>query len=165
MNVQNNKDVQKAILHFSAYLLCSVALAVCMYASFMKASVVEMRQILAKSAVYDQLHITQIIQTERIDSIYYYSTLVDPDNMQINQPLMINSLSMRTSQFQKSLEEMNSEDCLIYKRLSLQMDDFFKLKDSIRTAEVKLNLLRNDYTRCINSNRDLSRRLFNRTGS
>jgi hypothetical protein len=165
MDAQNNKEVQKAILRFSAYLLCTVGLAVSMYASFMKASVVEMRQILIMSAAYDQLHMTQVILTERIDSIYYYSTLVDPDNIQINHPLMINSLSMRTSQFQKSLEEMNSDDCLIYKRLSSQMEDFFKLKDSIRTAEVKLNLLRNDYTRCINSNRDLSRRLFNRTGN
>ncbi|MDR0794732.1 MAG: hypothetical protein LBE79_01555 [Tannerella sp.] len=162
MNAKNNKEVLKAIFQFSAYLLCSVALAVCMYASLMKASVMEMRQILAKSAVYDQLHMTQVILTERIDSIYHYSTLVDPDNLHINHPLMLNSLSLRSLRFQKSLENMNSDDCLIYKRLTTNMEDFFKLKDSIRTAELKLDVLRNEYTRCINNNRDMMRRLFNR---
>jgi hypothetical protein len=36
MNAKNNRDVTKAIIHFSAYLLASIALAVCIYSSFMK---------------------------------------------------------------------------------------------------------------------------------
>jgi len=161
MKAKNNKEVVKAIVKFSAFLLASVALAVCMFASFMKASVVEMHQILAKSTIYDQIHMSQIILTEQIDSMYYYSTLVDPDNLLINHSLMLNSLSMRSLRFQKSLESMNNDDCLIYKRLSSSMEDFFKLKDSIRTADLQLSLLREEYRKCITNNKDMSRRLFN----
>ena len=162
MNAKNNKEVLKAILHFTLFLIGSVGLAVCMFASLMKTSAVEMRQILSKSATYDQLHMQQVILTESIDSIYYYSMLVNPDNSYINHTLMLNTLSTRSLTFGKTLESMNSDDCLIYKRLSGNMDDFFKLKDSIRTAELQLDLLREEYRRCQNNNKDMLRRLFNR---
>ncbi len=162
MNAKNNKEVIRAILQFTLFLIGSVSLAVCMFASFMKTSVVEMRQIFDKSAVYDQLHMKQVILTESIDSIYFYSTLVNPDNSYINHTYMLNTLSTRSLLFGKSLESMSSDDCLIYKRLSANMDEFFKLKDSIRTAELQLNLLRDEYTRCINNQKDMNRRLFNR---
>ena len=161
MNAQNNKAVIKAIVHFTAFLLCSVGLAVCMFASFMKTSVVEMRLIFDKSAAYDQLHMKQVILTESIDSIYYYSNLVQP-NSYINHSLMLNTLSTRSILFDKELESIGGDDCLIYKQLSTNMDDFFKLKDSIRTSELQLELLRDEYRRCMNNIKDMNRRLFNR---
>ena len=161
MNAQNNKAVVKAIVQFTGFLLCSVGLAVCMFASFMKTSVVEMRLIFDKSAAYDQLHMKQVILTESIDSIYYYSNLVQP-NSYINHSLMLNTLSTRSILFDKELESIGGDDCLVYKRLSANMDDFFKLKDSIRTSELQLELLRDEYRRCMNNIKDMNRRLFNR---
>lgn len=161
MNAKNNKDVIKAILHFTAYLLGSVGLAVCIFASYMKTSVVEMRLIFDKSAAYDQLHMKQVVLTESIDSIYYYSNLVQP-NTSINHSLMLNTLSTRSILFEKELESMGSDDFLIYKRLSANMDNFFKLKDSIRTNELQLDQLREEYRRCMNNIKDMNRRLYNR---
>ena len=161
MNAKNNKDVIKAILYFTAYLLCSVGLAVCIFALYMMTSVVEMRLIFDKSAAYDQLHMKQVILTESIDSIYYYSNLVQP-NTYINHSLMLNTLSTRSILFEKELENIGDDDCLIYKRLSANMDDFFKLKDSIRTSELQLDLQRDEYRRCMNNVKDMNRRLFNR---
>jgi len=161
MNAENNKAVVRAILIFTAYLLCAVGLAVCLFASFMKTSVVEMRLIFDKSAAYDQLQMKQVILTESIDSIYYYSNLVQP-NSYINHSLMLNTLSTRSILLNKTIENMNGDDCLIYKRLSSNMDNFFMLKDSIRTSELQLDILREEYRRCMNNVNDMNRRLYNR---
>jgi hypothetical protein len=43
------------------------------------------------------------------------------------------------------------------------MGGLLLLKDSIRTAKLQLDVLRDEYVRCMNKNRDMTRRLF--TGS
>jgi hypothetical protein len=163
MTAKNNREVISAIVHFSAYMLVSIALAVGMYSSFMKTSVVEVQKILEKSGYYDALQMKQVILTESVDSIYYYAMLVNSDDMFVNRSAMYNMLSARILRFGEDLEAIGSDDCLVYRKLSVKLGDFLQLKDSIRTGQLQVDVLRDEYVRCINKNRDMTRRLF--TGS
>jgi hypothetical protein len=40
------------------------------------------------------------------------------------------------------------------------MGGLLLLKDSIRTAKLQLDVLRDEYVRCMNKNRDMTRRLW-----
>jgi hypothetical protein len=162
MKAKNNREVVRAIVKFSAYLLSSAGLAVCICASFMGTSSVETGQILEKSAQDDLLKMKQIVLTETVDSLYYYSTLINTGDSYINHSSMLNMLSTKSILFSENLEDTGDE-CLIYRRLSARLGDFIHLKDSIRTAMLNLDVLRDEYIRCINNNRDMTRRLY--TGS
>jgi hypothetical protein len=125
--------------------------------------VVEERMIMEKSGQYDVLQMKQAVMTETVDSIYYYSMLLNSDDVHINHSLMYNMLSMRGIGFREDLAGMNGDDCMVYSRLFSEFGNFLQLKDSIRMAYSDLNMLRDEYVRCINKNRDMTRRLF--TGS
>jgi hypothetical protein len=163
MTAKNNKEVTAAIVHFSVYLLISTVLAVGMYSSFMKTSVVEIRKILKKSGYYDALQMKQVVLTESVDSIYYYAMLINSDDLFVNQSSMYNMLSARILRFSEGLETVGSDDCPVYRKLSVKLGDFLQLKDSIRMAQLQVDVLRDEYVRCINKNKDMTRRLF--TGS
>jgi hypothetical protein len=163
MNARNNREVLKAIVCFSAYLLASVGLAVGIYAVFMKTSIVEVQQILAKSERYDAIQMKQGILTETVDSVYYYAMLINTDTKYINQSGMYNMLSMKSINFSNELEAIGNDDCLVYKKLFSEFGHFLQLKDSIRMANLQLDVLRDEYVRCINKNKDMTRKLF--TGS
>jgi hypothetical protein len=163
MKAKNNREVIAAIVHFSVYLLSSIALAVGIYSSFMKTSVVEVQKILEKSGYYDAFQMKQVVLTESVDSIYYYAMLVNSDDMFVNQSAMYNMLSTKIIRFSEDLESVGGDDCLIYRKLSVKLGDFLQLKDSIRTGQLQVDVLRDEYVRCINKNKDMTRRLF--TGS
>ncbi|MDR0714676.1 MAG: hypothetical protein LBF89_10535 [Bacteroidales bacterium] len=129
----------------------------------MKTSVVEVQKILEKSGYYDALQMKQVVLTESVDSIYYYAMLVNSDDMFVNRSAMFNMLSARILRFGENLETISSEDCLVYQKLAVKLGDFLQLKDSIRTEQLHVDVLRDEYVRCINKNKDMTRRLF--TGS
>jgi hypothetical protein len=163
MKAKNNSDVLRAIVCFSAYLLSSVVLAVGIYSSFMQTSMVEINAILKQTNSYDLVMMQQLRLTESVDSIYYYSTLLNSEDVYVNQSAMYNVLSARTIAFNNELEGMSSDDCLVYKKLGNKLGDLFLLKDSIRISQVEQEALRDEYVRCINRNKDMTQRLF--TGS
>ncbi|MDR2679923.1 MAG: hypothetical protein LBC47_03845 [Tannerella sp.] len=163
MRARNNQEVVKAVIHFSAYMFVSVVLAVGIYSSFMQASVVEVRQILEKSGKYDHLQMTQVVLTETVDSMYYYAMLINSSDVLINQPAMFTMLSNKSISFNESLTGLHQDDCLNYKKLAGKLGDLIQLKDSIRVANVGLDVLKDEYIRCIEKNKNMRRRLF--TGS
>lgn len=163
MKARNNKEVIKAIMHFSAYMFASVVLAVGIYSSFMQTSIVEVGQIMEKSGKYDHLQMTQVVLTETVDSMYYYAMLINSSDVLINQPAMFTMLSNRSISFNESLTGLNQDDCLNYKKLSVKLGDLIQLKDSIRVTNVGLDVLKDEYMRCIEKNKNMRRRLF--TGS
>jgi hypothetical protein len=63
-------------------------------------------------------------------------------------------------QEKENLAGLNQDDCLNYKKLSAKLGDFIQLKDSIRVANVNLDVLKNEYLRCIEKNKNMRRRLF-----
>jgi hypothetical protein len=160
MRAKNNKEVINAIMHFSACMFVSVALAVGIYSSFMQTSIVEVRQILEKSGKYDHLQMTQVILTETVDTMYYYAMLINSSDIFINQSAMFTMLSNKSISFNESLSGLNQDDCLNYKKLSAQLGNFIQLKDSIHVADMELDVLKDEYMRCIEKNKNMRRRLF-----
>jgi hypothetical protein len=163
MKAKNNKDVIRAVVYFSAYLFASVVLAVGIYSSFMQTSIVEVRHILAKSGKYDHLQMSQVVLTETVDTMYYYAMLINSSEVLVNQPAMFTLLSNKSISLNETIAGLNQDDCLNYKKLSGKLGDLIQLKDSIRTAKVELDVLKDEYMRCIEKNKNMRRRLF--TGS
>jgi len=160
MNAKNNSDVSKAILRFSGYLFATIVLAVCVFSLFMKTSLVEVNRIIGKTSNYDQIQMKQVHLTESFDSLYYYSTLLNADDIYLNRSVMHNMLSMRSIQLKNELGEVTKDDCLLYHHLSGRMTGFILLKDSIHLTELEVDRLRDEYVRCINRNKEITRRLF-----
>lgn len=160
MNAKNNDDVVKAIVKFSACLLVSVFVAVGSFSLFMKTSLVEVNKIIERTGDYDFIQLKQVHLTESVDSMYYYSTLLNVDDIYVNRSVMYNVLSGKTLQFKNELEGLNTDDCLLYKQLAGKMGDFIMLKDSIHMTGLEVERLREEYVRCMNRNKEITRRLF-----
>jgi hypothetical protein len=158
MKAKNNEDVYKAVLHFSYYLTGSIVLAVCIFSAFMKTSSVEVNRILEKTEEYDLIQMKQANLTESMDTLYFYTSLLNSDPI-INRSLMYNVLSSRKIEMLNEIETMDEKDCLLYKRVAGQMDVFFAIKDSIGTASSEEETVRADLIRCISDNKQMARRL------
>jgi len=161
MNAKNNEEVIRAIIRFSLYLSVSVIIAVGCFSFFMKTAGIEVNKIIAKTGNYDEIQMHQIRMTESIDSVYHYSALLNSE-VGLNYSAMYNLLNNRTFQLNNELDQMNPADCILYKKLAGEISTFFSVKDSIRRANSDLEILRNDYVRCMTRNRELSRQLYTR---
>lgn len=157
-NVRNNKEVLQAIRTFSYYLICLVALAVIIFAGFMKTSSVEINRILDKTQEYDYIQMKQIALTESMDTLYFYTSLLNTDQ-KINTSLMFNVISERKNRFLTQTDQMADKDSRIYKKLGVQLNTFLSVKDSIHIAKREEDLLRADLLRCISDNREAARTL------
>lgn len=158
MSVKNNKEVLKAIRKFSGYLISLIVLGVCIFSVFMQTSLVEVEKIQNKTYEYDFIQMKQISLTESMDTLYYYSGLLNTDT-KINTPLLFNVISERKNSFISHSSALPERDCRIYRRLASQMNNFLSVKDSIHAISREENLLRTDLVRCISDNRNVSRRL------
>ena len=156
--VKNYEAVKKAIIEFSIYLMVSVVTAICIIFFFVKTSSVEVFRILDKAKEYDRIQTTQLNLTEKMDTLYYYASLLQPDS-KINIKLMQNTLSSRKMQFSSALSNMSEKDCRLYKKLVPQMNLFFDTKDSIVVAKSELSSVREDLMRCVSDNRKVTRKM------
>lgn len=158
MSIKNNKEVISAVRKFSYYLVALVFLAVVIFSGFMKTSSVEIDKILEKTQEYDYIQMKQIGLTESMDTLYFYSTLLNSDQ-KINTPLMFNVISERKNNFMARASDLPEKDCRLYKRLASQLNTFLGVKDSIHLISKNEEMLRADLVRCISDNRQASRRL------
>ena len=158
MKAQNSDDVYKAMLTFCYYLVAAIALAVCIFSCFMKTSSVEVSKILAKTQEYDFIQTRQVNMTESVDTLYFYSSLLNSDP-KINNSLMYNVISGRKLYLNSAVESMEEKDCRLYKKLTNQMNTFLGVKDSIRLAMTEEEMVRADLIRCISENRNVTRRM------
>lgn len=158
MNARNSKDVYKAMITFCSYLVASIALGVCIFACFMKTSSVEVYKILAKTQEYDFIQTQQVNMTESVDTLYFYSSLLNSDP-KINNSLMYNVISGRKLHLINTASSMTEKDCRLYKRLTDQINTFLSIKDSIRLAMTEEEMIRADLLRCISDNRKVTRQM------
>ena len=157
-NIKNNKEVLLAVRKFSYYLIGAVALAIIIFAGFMKTSSVEIDRILAKTQEYDYIQMKQIALTESMDTLLFYTSLLNTDQ-KINTSLMFNVISERKNQFLNQTDLLLEKDSKIYRRLGAQMNIFLSVKDSIHISTREEDLLRADLLRCISDNRQTARTL------
>jgi hypothetical protein len=158
MKARNSKDVYKAMLTFCYYLVASITLGVCIFSCFMKTSSVEVYKILAKTQEYDFIQTQQVNMTESVDTLYFYSSLLNSDP-KINNSLMYNVISGRKLQLANTVGSMAEKDCRLYKKLAGQMNTFLSIKDSIRLAMTEEEMVRADLIRCISDNRKVTRQM------
>ena len=158
MKAQNYEAIRKAILKFAWYLVASVMITTCYFFFFIKTSSVEVSKILEKTKDYDQIQAIQLDLTEKMDSLYFYTSYLSTDS-KINYRLMQNTLSERKLNFSNLLLSLSAKDCLLYKKLATQMNIFFDTKDSLVVATSELNTAREDLMRCVDDNRKVTRKI------
>lgn len=158
MRAKNSEEVYKAMLTFCYYLVASIALGVCIFSCFMKTSSVEVYKILAKTQEYDFIQTKQVNMTESVDTLYFYSSLLNTDP-KINNSLMYNVISGRKIHLSNTVSSMAEKDCRLYKKLTDQMNSFLSIKDSIRLAMTEEEMIRTDLLRCISDNRKVTRQM------
>ena len=163
MKAQNYEAIRKAILKFTWYLVASVVITTCYFFFFIKTSSVEVSKILEKTKDYDRIQSIQLDLTEKMDSLYFYTSYLSTDS-KINYRLMQNTLSERKLQFSKLLLSLSAKDCLLYKKLASQMNIFFDTKDSLVVATSELNTVREDLMRCVDDNRKVTRKISTNGG-
>lgn len=158
MRAQNSEDVYKAMRTFCYYLVAAIVLGVCIFSCFMKTSSVEVNRILAKTKEYDFIQTQQVNMVESIDTLYFYSSLLNSDP-KINNSLMYNVISGRKLYLINSVNKLEEKDCRLYKKLTGQMNNFLSIKDSIRLAMTEEEMVRADLIRCISDNRKVTRQM------
>jgi len=156
--IKNDKEINSAVKKFSIYLIGLTILAVCVFSTFMKTASVEVDKILAKTQEYDQIQMKQVALTESMDTLYYYSSLLNNEK-QINTSLLFNVISERKNSFLIQASLLPDKDCRLYKRLGEQINTFMSVKDSIHIASREVDLIRNDLVRCISDNRQAAKKL------
>lgn len=158
MKALNNKTIRKEYFHFSGYFILTVMVTVGSLYFFMKTSSIEVKKILEKTEEYDRIYTRQLSLTQSVDSIYEYISLLNT-SPKINDLLLQNVISKKKISLQENLSSMDERDCMIYKKLVDDLNIFLRIKDSIRIVSIQEDLIREDLLRCVNENKQISRRL------
>ncbi|NDV70012.1 type VI secretion system TssO [Dysgonomonas sp. 25] len=156
MRAQNSKEIYEGYFRFAGYLVACVAIGVLVYWSFLQTSRTEVERIVNKTEEYDRIYVQQIELSSRIDSLYNYTTKF---NTNLNDALLSNSVSKRKQEILNSLEGMANSDVRLHKRLMSQVNTFLAVKDSIRTARSEEDLVKADLVKCMEDNKQTTRRL------
>ncbi len=158
MKPKNNAAVRRAYVRFSCYLTACIALAVVSFSCFLKTNSVEVKRIVAKTQEYDQVYMKEIELANSVDSIYQYMKLMNT-SPQINDVLLQSVVSGRKMGALHYTQELDAEDCLLYRKLLNDMNLFLGVKDSIRFSKLQEEMVREDLMRCIQDNRKTKRKL------
>lgn len=156
MRAQNNREIYKGYWQFSLYLAICVFVAVVIYYCFTKTSIVEVNKIVDKTEEYDKIYVQQVELASRIDSLYRYTMLF---NTNLNDALLQNTVSKRKQEILASMEDMNSKDVKLYRKLMNEVNTFLSIKDSIRILKIEEDMVKSDLLKCVEDNKQTSRKL------
>lgn len=157
MKALNNKAIRKEYFHFSGYFILTVMVTVSSLYFFMKTSSIEVKKILEKTEEYDRIYTRQLSLIQSVDSIYEYMSLLN--SPKINDLLLQNVISKKKISLQDNLGSMDERDCMIYRKLVNDLNIFLRIKDSIRIVSIQESLVREDLLRCVDENKQISRKL------
>lgn len=87
---KNSKDITRGYWRFSGYLIACVFTGVLIYFCYIQTSKVEVDRIVSKTEEYDKIYVKQTDLVNRIDSLYYYTTMF---NTNLNDAHLLNSVS------------------------------------------------------------------------
>lgn len=138
MRAKNSKDIYRGYWKFAGYLAACVAVGVFVYWSYLQTTKTEVDKIVNKTMEYDRIYVRQIDFATRIDSLYDYTTKF---NTNLNDALLLSSVSKRKQEILTSLDGMSSRDVRLYQKLMTQMNTFLSVKDSIRFAPAPKKIL------------------------
>ncbi len=156
MRAQNHKEITKSYWKFSGYLAACVLVGVLTYFFYTRTSVVEVQRIVEKTEEYDKIYVQQIDLAGRIDTLYQYTSMFNTNK---NDVLLQNSVSRRKQEIISSMESMSGRDIRLYQKLMSQVNSFLSIKDSIRTAKIDEELVRSDLMKCVEDNKQTTRKV------
>ncbi|WP_165024408.1 type VI secretion system TssO [Dysgonomonas sp. ZJ279] len=156
MRAQNNKEIYKGYLRFSLYLVTCVITGVLIYFCYTKTSNIEVNRIVEKTEEYDKIYVQQTELIGRIDSLYLYMNLF---NTNLNDVQLQHTVSKRKQDIIASMEDMNGRDIRLFQKLMSEVNTFLSIKDSIRISKIEEELVRTDLLKCVEENKQTSRRL------
>ena len=159
MKAKNYKEVAHRYLIFTVGMVVTVAFFILICGCFIYTTKVEHSRIMTKTIVFDQIHSNQIDVVDRVDSLYTYMALINSDE-RVNNMALQSVVSSRKMQLLEHLSSMSSSDVRLYSNLMEQMNDFLDIKENIRTLTVQEQLVKGDLQRCINDNKQASRKLI-----
>lgn len=85
--------------------------------------------------------------------------LIRGSNDRLNQVVLQKVISTRKMELIEELQIMDSKDVLLYKKLASQINVFLDTKEAIRKAVIEESLVRKDLMRCIQDNKQATRKL------
>ncbi|MFK2358334.1 type VI secretion system transmembrane protein TssQ [Bacteroides fragilis] len=112
----------------------------------------------SKTQEYDKIYARQIALVDKVDSLYNYLVLMG-SNDRLNQVVLQKVISTRKMELIEELQIMDSKDVLLYKKLASQINVFLDTKEAIRKAVIEESLVRKDLMRCIQDNKQATRKL------
>lgn len=158
MKPLNNDTIRKAYFRFSCFLIGSVAIAVLSFYSYLRIQSEEIRVVMAKKIEYDRFYSTELNMVASVDSIYQYMKLFNTSH-KINDLLLQRVISSKKQAMQHLMNDMNERDCYLYRKLMESTNTLLSAKDSIRIIKKEEDIVRDDLSRCVKENREISRKL------
>lgn len=156
MRSQNHQEVSKAYRRFSGYLIACVAIGVLSFLFYMHTIRVEVNRIITKTEEYDKIYVAQSDLINRIDSLYFYTGLL---NTNLNDAALMNIANRRKQELLTDMEKMNTGDVRLHKMLMMKYNGFLSVKDSIRILKQEEEMVKSDLMKCMENNRSATRKL------
>lgn len=158
MKAKNSKEVAKGYVMFSFSMAATVLLAVIMSYSILHTTKVEVRKMLDKSVVFDQTYAGQMDLVEKVDSLHYYTTLIN-SAARLNNVALQNIVSTKKMQLLSAISNFDRKDVLLYGSLLDKVSVFLQVKDSVRIVSIDEQQKRFDLQRCVEDNKNATRKL------
>lgn len=158
MKAENNREVRNGYFRFTGFLIIIVSCTVFSLYGFMKTSSVEVGKILTKTKEYDQIYIRQLKLTESMDSVISYLSLLNT-SPKVNDLLLQNVISRKKMMLLENMGSMNEKDCKLYMKITSDLNTVLSIKDSIRITTTEEDMVRTDLIRCVDENKQVSRKL------
>lgn len=145
-------------MEFAGGLLISTALSMALLTGFIHTNGSEYKLMESKTQEYDKIYARQIALVDKVDSLYNYLVLMG-SNDRLNQVVLQKVISTCKMELIEELQIMDSKDVLLYKKLASQINVFLDTKEAIRKAVIEESLVRKDLMRCIQDNKQATRKL------
>jgi len=156
MRSQNHQEVGRAYRQFSSYLVIGVAIAVLSFIFYRHTALIEVDRIVTKMDEYDKIYVRQTEIIHQIDSLYFYTTLL---NTNLNDAALMNVANHRKQELLSAIGKMNSGDVRLCKMLMMKYNGFLSVKDSIRILKLEEELVKSNLMKCMEENRAITRML------
>lgn len=156
MRAQNHKEIYQAYRKFSGYLVIGVGIAVLSFLFYSHTAQIEVDRIMTKTEEYDRIYARQNELTHQIDSLYFYTSLL---NTNLNDAALMNVTNRRKQELLSDIGKLNSADVNLHKMLLMKYGGFLIVKDSIRNLKQEEELIKSDLLKCMKKNRKTTRQL------
>ncbi|NDV78479.1 type VI secretion system TssO [Dysgonomonas sp. 511] len=156
MRAKNHKEVTRGYLKFSGYLIACVVTGVLVYTCYIWTSNVEVNRIIEKTDEYDKIYVKQIDLTNRIDSLYQYTTLF---NTKYHDVHLHHLVSRHKQEILSVMDGMNSRDIRLYQKLMNEINVFLSVKDSISVIKGDEDFAKEELKTCRNKNTEVAQQI------